>query len=103
MATHELGHALGIGHSEKKDALMAPSHDEWRGEVKLNSDDIQAIQALYGKPGESRPAKGDPALGRGPGPNNGGRGGGPGRVPGGPGGPSFGHPPHPPGQYNIAS
>lgn len=23
---------------------MAPSHDEWKGDVKLSKDDIQAIQ-----------------------------------------------------------
>ena len=92
VATHELGHALGIGHSEVKDALMAPSHDEWQGEVKLHSDDVKAIQALYGAPGEERPAAGDPALGRGPGPN-GGAGGGRQR---GPGGPQFGPPPQAP-------
>ena len=78
VATHELGHALGLGHSEKTSALMAPSHEEWAGEVRLDSDDIQAIQALYGAPGEDRPQAGDPALGRGPGPNN---------QRGGPGGP----------------
>jgi len=87
VATHELGHALGIGHSEKPEALMAPSHDEWKGDVKLSKDDIQAIQALYGKPGEDRPQQGDPALGRGPGPNNGGGARGPGR-----GGPPFQQP-----------
>merc|ERR1712227_720689 len=86
VATHELGHALGIGHSEDKNALMAPSHDEWKGEVKLNSDDVKAIQALYGAPGEERPEAGDPALGRGPGPNNGG-------GPRGPGDPPFRGPP----------
>jgi len=89
VATHELGHSLGLGHSKNKNALMAASHEEWQGKVKLNDDDIQAIQALYGKPGEPRPSSGDPALGRGPGAN--GRGG-PGRGPGGPGpgGPQFG-------------
>jgi len=88
VATHELGHALGLGHSEDKSALMAASHEEWEGKVKLSDDDIKAIQALYGKPGEPRPESGDPALGRGPGPNGprgpGRRPGGPGRGPGGP-------------------
>ena len=97
VATHELGHALGLGHSEKKSALMAPSHEEWEGEVRLDSDDVQAIQALYGQPGQDRPQAGDPALGRGPGPNNQRPQGGPGgpggpRAPAGPvgpGGPQF--------------
>merc|ERR1711868_246979 len=80
--------------SEKKDALMAPSHDEWKGSVKLNSDDVKAIQALYGAPGEERPEAGDPALGRGPGPNNGGGPRGPGGPPFNPRGPQFG--PEPP-------
>ena len=80
VATHELGHALGLGHSEKDSALMAPSHEEWEGEVRLDRDDIEAIQALYGAPGQDRPQAGDPALGKGAGRNNG-------RVPGGPGGP----------------
>jgi len=57
--------------------------------VKPNRDDIKAIQALYGAPGEARPEKGDPALGRGSGPNNPG-------FPGiGPGGPQRGFPPGP--------
>ena len=95
VATHELGHSLGLGHSEHKNALMASSHEEWKGKVKLSDDDIQAIQALYGKPGEPRPESGDPALGRGPGPNGGG---GPGRGPGGPRGPRGpGGPPFGPG------
>ena len=100
VATHELGHALGIGHSEKASALMAPSHDEWKGKVKLDEDDIKAVQALYGKPGQERPETGDPALGRGPGPNNGGGGGrpqfGPPRGGGGgnPFGPTFQGGPH---------
>ena len=87
VATHELGHALGLGHSEKDSALMAPSHEEWEGEVRLDRDDIEAIQALYGAPGQDRPqVSGDPALGKGPG-RNANRPPGGHRVPGGPGGP----------------
>merc|ERR1712061_901475 len=38
--------------------MGAPSHKEWKGPVKPNKDDIKAIQALYGAPGEERPEKG---------------------------------------------
>ena len=54
VATHELGHALGLGHSNKTKALMAPEMS-LTGEVKLDIDDIQGIQALYGAPGLPRP------------------------------------------------
>ena len=54
VATHELGHALGLDHSEKTKALMAPNIF-MTGEVKLDIDDIQGIQALYGAPGLTRP------------------------------------------------
>ena len=56
VATHELGHALGLRHSEKATALMAPGGNLRRiGEVKLDIDDIKGIQALYGAPGLPRP------------------------------------------------
>lgn len=49
VALHELGHALGLKHSENEAALM------WRGYEgprTLAQEDVEAIQSLYGPPGE---------------------------------------------------
>ena len=46
--THELGHSLGLSHSDVDDAMMAPFYTGWDPYMKLHEDDIQAIQALYG-------------------------------------------------------
>jgi hypothetical protein len=49
VASHELGHALGLSHSDQLDATMYPSmgwcSQEWR---TLSADDIAGIQSLYG-------------------------------------------------------
>ena len=55
VAIHELGHALGLEHSEKSTAIMFPTYGVGEGEVKLDADDVLAIQALYGAQGQSRP------------------------------------------------
>ena len=62
-ATHEIGHALGLPHSEKKTAfMMRPGdfllHQSFK-EVRLNTEDIQSIQTLYGLPAHSRPSTAD--------------------------------------------
>ncbi|XP_076954238.1 metalloendoproteinase 5-MMP-like [Bidens hawaiensis] len=47
VAIHEIGHLLGLRHSQYESAIMYPSLPS--GEVKgLNEDDIQGIKALYG-------------------------------------------------------
>ena len=47
-AAHEFGHSLGLSHSDDRNALMAPFYRGYQPNLKLQKDDIQAIQALYG-------------------------------------------------------
>ncbi len=49
VALHELGHVLGIGHSDDPNAVMYPFYASGRP-VELQADDIAALQSLYAKP-----------------------------------------------------
>ena len=47
VAVHEIGHVIGIRHSRLSAAIMFPLFKRWRG--GLYSDDIAAVQLLYGE------------------------------------------------------
>ena len=54
VAAHEIGHTLGLAHSNDPDALMFPSYSGPRR--FLGDDDIAGVQSLYGVASAPRPA-----------------------------------------------
>ncbi len=51
VATHEFGHALGLGHSAISAAVMYPSYTQGTNKRTLHADDIAGIIAIYGATG----------------------------------------------------
>ncbi|KAF5185303.1 Metalloendoproteinase 5-mmp [Thalictrum thalictroides] len=47
LAVHEIGHLLGLGHSEERNAIMFSSIESGSVKRDLHADDIQGIQTLY--------------------------------------------------------
>ncbi|XP_028751812.1 metalloendoproteinase 1-MMP-like [Neltuma alba] len=48
VATHEIGHVLGLAHTSDKEAVMYPSLSPRTRKRELKMDDVLGIQALYG-------------------------------------------------------
>ena len=59
VALHELGHALGLGHSDQPGAIMYPYY---RYPSQISPDDIAGIQSIYGTPQAGAPNPGAPTA-----------------------------------------
>jgi hypothetical protein len=69
VAAHEIGHTLGLAHSNDPDALMYPSYSG--PHRALGQDDIAGIQSIYGVGSAPEPAPQAPPRGATPPPSDG--------------------------------
>ncbi|KAE8746417.1 matrix metalloproteinase [Frankliniella occidentalis] len=61
VAAHEFGHSLGLSHSDVRAALMAPFYRGYDPSLSLDEDDIEGIQALYGRKSRNTDSDSDSA------------------------------------------
>lgn len=54
VALHEIGHALGLEHSQNENDVMYPGY-KTAGVTALSGNDVEAIRRLYGAPGQDSP------------------------------------------------
>jgi len=57
VAMHEIGHALGLRHSDNSASIMQPRYPSASRSTELPSPDIDSIQHLYGAKKEKIPCK----------------------------------------------